>query len=898
MSFFDLLAWELVDIFWFWFAALVTWVAAMILAQKSIIRSGSKFTEFVIVFLPPSLLFILDVVNVTILLQYGGDFSPRFDLQLARYGYGLIFQWFPVMMMMVLFLLYARQHDLSSTTLVAMTSIQALILLLVTSYPATLTFLEAFNKFTLDVIVHITTWSLVFLIASFLIVHSKFLRKLSEIEEVDASLKFFVHGTVAFLPSFLMMMWATLENILNALGIGLAWLLPGMFIYPLLIAAVLAVIVFTILRAYSMVDEQNILETLLEAGRERTRRSSRANNEQNLPQRDHTPRRADQREIQVRRKRAAGITKTYVVGLIILLSMGWGLEYLSFDLAFSLLLLLGFGGVALIYFFVMLTPSTSHSLPIGRPRIKITPKLMGMLIIATITGLSLVIVPAVEKIQELEQGNDALDYVAIGKKSLDEYPVILDYFRFVDRDLFLDLVESLKLPEPPKSFRVEVLEEHAAIGKIGNKPAWIVPLRYVSALFNPDTNYIAGYIAMDLDNPIPENIRIKYSEMSVGPGLTGLRDLSRVVIEIAPDAMMSSTYYLIDPWTDGNPAWVVLLDRYSSWGVRIPDSVLVVHADRTWERLSLKKALDKGIPGVVSENAMSSMVHAATRYLRGTQVDPSARGFLWLPPSPDVQEDIEGLPFYHRPHHFLLNDRYLGRDFYMQVRTGSKESVVSWLRINDTIYSYDLRGYSKGGLVGVNTPDVVLGDLTSIAETANVGNINVRYPKLYRVTFGNATLLLWVSLLIQVQSGQDRFAGAVFVDAANSRIKGVVTARLGESPETFKERLENAINQSYVGFLTGNDTIGGETAVGIINNGTVVRKNWVLLQPDNQYAIVLYIQNKTDLVFVLVTEDSVATKEDFYVASILEEGDHVNIEARYDKDHQAWLAYKVELMST
>lgn len=288
------------------------------------------------------------------------------------------------------------------------------------------------------------------------------------------------------------------------------------------------------------------------------------------------------------------------------------------------------------------------------------------------------------------------------------------------------------------------------------------------------------------------------------------------------------------------------------------------------------------------------MVHAAVRYLRGKEIDPSARGFLWLPPSPDVQENIEGLAFYHRPHHFLLPHGYLGRDFYLQVRTGTKESVVSWLRINDSLYSYDLRTYSKGGLVGVNTPDVAFDELRTLASEAGLGfAVSIRYPKLYRVAFGNATLLLWISLLVQVTSGNDRFAGAVFVDAANSRISGVVTARLGETPDTFKERLINAINQSYIGFLS-NQTIGGEAAVGYITNGTVERTAWVLLQPDNQYAIVLYIQNQTDLVFVLVTEASVATKEDFYTASILKEGDRVNIEARYDKDHQAWLAYKVD----
>ncbi len=902
MTFELLLAWESTGTFWFLISVLLAWIISVLLSRSSIIRSGNRILEFFIVFLPSFVFFIISLFDISIQLQYGGDFNPRTDLILARYGYGLLFQWLPTMMIMMLFLIHASRHDASSTTVVWMTSVQAFISLLFTPYPTNLTFLQAINKFILDSILNLISWVLVFLLTFFVMTSGDFFKNVKTTSNNNQfSLNFFLNATLSVVPTIIMVLIILLTSILDSIGLGLAWFLPGLFVFPLIVAVILGIILWVVMKSYAAIDEQNLFKIILEAkSRDLDKRITKETKSTPPPDDDgdDETHKIKKRVLRRHRERAMTISKYYLGALIILMGIGWLEDAITFDLAIFLTLFMGITGLVII-FLISMQPFSDYRIKDFLPSSGKSPKgkIAMMLLITIITSLTLVMIPAVGKLQELEQGNEALDYVSINERPLDEYPVILDNFRFVDKNLFLDLVESLKLPEPPKSFRVEVLEEHAAIGKIQDRPAWIVPLRYASALLNPDTNYIAGYIAMELDNPIPENIRIKYVEMSVGPGLTGLRDLARVVMEVAPDAMMSSTYYLIDPWTNGNPAWVVLLDRYTSWGVRIPDSVLIVHSDRTWERLSLQKALEMGIPGVISEDAMLSMVHSATKYLRGRQVDPSARGFLWLPPSPDVQENIEGLPFYYRPHHFLLGDKYLGRDLYLQVRTGSKESVVSWLRINDTIYSYDLRSYSKGGLVGVNTPDVVLKDLTSIAKEANIEQIDVRYPKLYRVTFGNATLLLWVSLLIQVQSGQDRFAGAVFIDAANSRIKGVVTARLGESPDTFKERFENAINQSYVGFLTGNETIGGETAVGIINNGTVTRKNWILLQPENQYAIVLYIQNKTNLVFVLVTEDSVATKEDFYVASILEEGDRVNIEARYDKDHQAWLAYKVNLLS-
>ncbi len=522
---------------------------------------------------------------------------------------------------------------------------------------------------------------------------------------------------------------------------------------------------------------------------------------------------------------------------------------------------------------------------------------VGSFVLALLLTTSFIVPPINDTFIDLQQAHDSLDYLEFAQSPIDSYPVTLDHFRFVDRSLFLDIVESIKLPSPPKPYRITILENYAAIGMLNGKPAWIVPMRYKSTLFNPKTNLMAGYITLYLDNPIPESATIKYVEMKIAPGLDGYRNLETQILQIAPDLVLGENYqfYLIDPWLDGKPAWIVPMSRYSSWGVRIPAGVIVVHSDGTWERLTLKESVSRNIPEPIQQDTFVNIILSAVSFLREGKIDPSARGYLWLPASPDVQNQLD-LFFYQKPHHFLVNEFWFGRDFYLKVRTGTKESVVSWIRINDTIQFYDLRSYTKGGLTGVNTPETALSDLNAIAKKTGLSNIDVRYPKLYRISLANATLLLWVSLLIEKQPGTDRFAGAVFVDAANPRISGALPARLGESPDTFKERFINAINLSYIGFLTGNDTISGQTQTDYIPNGTVLRKNWILLQPENEYAIILYLQNNTDQIFVLVTENSVATKDDFYTAAVLKEGDHVFIEVRYDKDHQTWLAYKVQIL--
>ena len=505
--------------------------------------------------------------------------------------------------------------------------------------------------------------------------------------------------------------------------------------------------------------------------------------------------------------------------------------------------------------------------------------------------------PVTSTLSQLQQAHDSLHYINIVSEPIDKYPVVLDNFRFVDSALFTDIIDSVKLPEPPKPYRVQVLDNYAAIGVVQGKPAFIAPMRYESTFLNPNTNVMAGYIALDLDNPIPESTIIKFTEMTIAPGLDGYKNIDLKLLQYAPDVFAGENYkyYLVDPWTDGHPAWIIPVSKYSPWGVDIPAGTVVVHSDGTFERLTVQESLQKGIPEPIAQDAFVNMIGSTIKFLRNNMIDPSSAGYLWLPSSPDVEQPIT-IDFYDRPHHILVNDHWFGRDYYLSARTGSKNSVVSWIMINNTIQMYDLRSYTKGGLVGVNTPDNALSDLSNIATSTGLANIDGRYPKLYRVPFGNATLLIWVSLLIETLPGYDRFAGAVFVDAANPRISGATVARLGESPQTFKERFVNAINLSYIGFLSGNQTISGQAQITNINNGTIIRTNWVLLQPNNQYGIVLYVKNQTKNIFILVTESSVATKDDFYTASILKPGDFVNIVARYDIDHQSWLAYKIQLL--
>jgi hypothetical protein len=541
-------------------------------------------------------------------------------------------------------------------------------------------------------------------------------------------------------------------------------------------------------------------------------------------------------------------------------------------------------------------------------KIKLVNK-MNILIASTII-LAMMITPITmigDTTRTISKAEDALYDVKIATNPVQEYPVLLEEIRLVDRDLAIDIADNLKLPEPPKSFRVSVLDEYEEIGFINGTPSWIVPIRYSQVFGNPETNLIAGYIAVNLNNPIPEDSVVRYSEMQIGPGLDGFRNYEWVVREHFPEYLVGNVF-LVDPWKGTNePAWVVILDKYTSWGIRESNLILSIHADGTLETLTREEALEEGLSQINSDYSILSLIEQATAYMRGNKIDPSSRGYLFLPSSPDVQDSIGygdidtriGNEYYYNAHHFLMANDIIGRDRYMTVKTGSKESIVVWTVINQSLTYYDLRTYTKGGISGVNSPDAVFGDINQITSESRISNLAVRYPKLYKVEniAGNNTLLIWVSIVVEKRSGADRFAGMSFVDASNPRFSKFLSAQLGEKAQTFKSRFKDAINQTYAGFVGENDTIGGETSVITLSNVTVLRNDWVFLQPSNTYARILYIQSGSEKIFFIVTENSVASKKDFYTALLVKEGDLINIEARWDLTNQGWLATRISLQN-
>jgi hypothetical protein len=510
-----------------------------------------------------------------------------------------------------------------------------------------------------------------------------------------------------------------------------------------------------------------------------------------------------------------------------------------------------------------------------------------------------------DKLREISSAETALEDVKISSNPIKDYPINLEEIRLVDRELAMDIADTIKLPEPPKSYRVNVIDEYEEIGIINGEASWVVPIRYNEIIGNPETNYIAGYIAINLDNPIPEDSIVKYEEMVIGPSLNGYRNIKWVIQQEHPTNVIGNIY-LVDPWLDTNrPAWVVILDKFTPWGVRESEKIFVVQADGKTHTYSRQEALNLGLFQINSDLAIKSVIDHATAYLRGDHIDPSSRGYLWLPASPDVQNTIGGdffseeSSFYFDVHHFLMPNHVIGRERYMNVKTGTKESIVVWTAVNTSLTYYDFRSYSKGGISGVNSPTQAFENLQQISSSAGYANYVVRYPKLYKIEnlIGNNTLLIWASIVVEQRSGADRFAGMAFVDAANTRFSKFLTAQLGETPVTFKSRFKDAINQTYLGFVGENDTIGGETITKTFTNVSVIGKEWALLQPNNVYANILLIKESNNAEsFIIVTENSVATKNDFYVASVVKPGDRINIDVRWDSESQGWLAIKVSFV--
>ena len=471
-----------------------------------------------------------------------------------------------------------------------------------------------------------------------------------------------------------------------------------------------------------------------------------------------------------------------------------------------------------------------------------------------------------------------------------EFPISIDNIRLVDRALARDYALSYRLPKIG-NYQLKVGTEYENIGLIAGKPAWVVPVYYTYAL-TPEINKMVGYLYIHLDTPTFESMRFVNVEMSIAPGLYGRRDLFCFTLRLAPDGIIGEVY-LIDPSpVTSSPAWVVLIDRYSKWGVRLPYKVLIVGAEGDYKLYPWRDAVGI-VPQVVSGTALESIVLRIGSSIRNGLKDYFAKGFIWIPVSQDIQELLDE-EFYHRSHHFLLGD-WWGRDFYLAVRTtGGEESVAAWVLINDTIALFDLRFYHGiGGITrGVNTPERAMEAIEGILKGSVPYGAEARYPKLYSVCFNNNTYLIWVALVAQKLPGADKPIGVVWVDASNPRISGFVQYVYGESHNVFMERLYNNIIASYMGWQGGNETILLTAYI----NGTIIRKGWALLQPNYEYAIIMSVLNTTgELVTVIVLESKVATKQDFYNAVLAKEGDRVEIQARWDIDLQAWVAYTVKL---
>ncbi len=471
-----------------------------------------------------------------------------------------------------------------------------------------------------------------------------------------------------------------------------------------------------------------------------------------------------------------------------------------------------------------------------------------------------------------------------------EFPIDLYNIRLVDRDLARDFAMSYRLPRIG-NFQLRVGYEYENIGLIDGKPAWILPV-YYSFSYTSEINYIVGYLYIHLDTPTFESMKFIEKKMTVAPGLYGSHDIDFFVKKVVPDGLIGE-FYLIDPSpATSSPAWVVLIDRYSPWGIREPYKVLIIGSDGDY-KLYDWYAANGIVPQLVSRYALESIIVNVGSTFRDNKKDYFAKGFIWIPASQDVQEVLEE-EFYQTSHHFLLNHTF-GRDFYLAVRTtGGEESVAVWILINSTLRLFDLRFYRGiGGVIrGVNTPSIALDAIEKLLSEKLSYAASVRYPKLYKVEVFGYTFLIWVALVAQKLPGADKPLGVAWVDASNPRILGLVQYVYGESHDIFMDRLFENIEASYKGWLGGNLT----TLTTAYINGTVIRKDWALLQPDNEYAIIMSILNETgEMLTVVVLETKVATKQDFYNAVLAKEGDRVEINARWDIDLQAWVAYTVKL---
>ncbi len=510
---------------------------------------------------------------------------------------------------------------------------------------------------------------------------------------------------------------------------------------------------------------------------------------------------------------------------------------------------------------------------------------------------------------------EAFSKIDFADNPIQDFPVNLSYLRLVSSDLARDI--SKASPEsPPKPYTLMIMDDRDMVGMIDGKPAWIIPMKYDSQ-FNPDANVIAGYVRVFLDDPIPEHISFKFFEMEYGWGLNGYNDISYVALQAMPDAFIGDEgISFIDPYSlTGEPAWIIRMSKYNDWGLEIPAGNLVVHGDGSYEKLTVAEASSFD-PEAISDSVFMASADRAGNYIRTNQItgefefDFSAKGLFTVPTSPDrfidIGFEIEGEDnFYLRPHHYLLNNGdWYGRIYYRKTTTSNIENVVAVTVENDTMTMYDLRQYERGGLKGVHTPDDVMDDLQGefqekleLKVGESLSRYRIRQPTLYKAQVENESVLVWISLIIYSKQGADELRGALFVDAANTRIVGYTTRSIGEASDIFKQRLLSNIEQTYLTFGTDNDT-AGETQTAIIENGTILFIDWIGQDVNSWKIYVMRIwdndEDKEWLVFIRKSE--AITGQIYALAASAAVGQDYKFSLRFDKDEQVYILYDMSII--
>ncbi|MHA1214195.1 MAG: hypothetical protein ACTSPG_02800 [Candidatus Hodarchaeales archaeon] len=508
----------------------------------------------------------------------------------------------------------------------------------------------------------------------------------------------------------------------------------------------------------------------------------------------------------------------------------------------------------------------------------------------------------------------AFSEISFADNPIEDYPVNISHLRLVSSDLARDISKASP-PSPPLPYTLSIMDDKDMVGMIDGRPAWIIPMKYESQ-FNPEANVIAGYVRVFLDDPISEHIQFNFYEMQYGWGLNGYNEISYLALQIMPDAFIGQDgISFIDPYK-GDPAWLLRMSRYNDWGMEIPAGVLVIQGDGSYELLSVEEATTFD-PESISDSAFKSVADRAGSYIRTNQetgefeFDFSSKGLFTIPTSPDRFIDIEIYDeyaedeitnFYLRPHHYLTHDgNWFGRIYYRKTTTSNIENVIAISVENTSIKIYDLREYERGGLRGVHTPNEVMDDLQDEFEEKlelKSGESFLKYrviqPTLYKTNIENETLLVWISLIIYRTQGADELRGALFVDAANTRIVGYTTRSIGEASEVFKQRLISNIEQTYLTFGTNNDS-AGETQFTDIENGTIIYHDWIG-QDINYWKI--YVMRIWDNINntewrIFVRKNEAKTGQVYAMAASAMVGENYRFSLRLDKDEQVYILYDI-----